>query len=179
MGKFTEFLSEGKEEAVAIRTALKKELGLSSRDVSVKASYGGMSSSVKVNIKTMKALQLKSKIENIGTGEESYDRDEASGEILGGGNTFIFVEIDWKYREALQKIINDAVEKESNGDFKEGDQITIFKTFIIDNKGKGQFYVYKKGGGQVSSTNHPSGIASTVMNLITTLKDDSLYAKIK
>lgn len=179
MGKFKEFLSEGKEEAVAIRTALKKELGLSSRDVSVKSSYGGMSSSVKVNIKTLKALQLKSKIENIGSGEESYQTDDASGEILGGGNTFIFVEIDWKFREELQKIIQDAIEKETDGDFKEDDQITIFKTFRISNQGKGTFYVSKKGGGQVSSTNHPSGIASAVMNLITTLKDDSLYAKIK
>lgn len=41
--KLDKVLNEGKEEAAYIRAKLKKELGLSSKDVSVKSSHGGVS----------------------------------------------------------------------------------------------------------------------------------------
>lgn len=179
MISFKEFLSEGKEEAKFIRKLLTQELGLSSRDVSVKVSYGGTSSSVRVSIKTMEALVLKKDIEEIAKEKESYDTDEYSGEILGGGNTFIFTEIDWKFQDSLVTKIQDEVKKEAKGDLKAGDQVTIFKTFTVANNNDKEYLVSKKGGGQVATTYHPSGIGSAVLNLITKLNEPSLYKKIK
>ena len=178
LNKINAILNEGKEEAEAIRKMLKKELGLSARDVSVKSSRGGFSSSVNVKIKTMKALVLKSKIEEIASEKESYERDIGSGEILMGGNTFIFTEIDWKFRNDMIQKIHSELDKVTKGSFEEGDQVTIFKTFVISNRGN-EFFVSKKGGGTVADTYSKDGIGSAVMLLIHKLKDDNLYLKIK
>ena len=71
----------GNELKKEIRAAV-PELG--HRDLSVK--YDG---SYRVKVKKVVPL---SKVEEIAKGEESYSRCEASGEILSGGNTFVFVE---------------------------------------------------------------------------------------
>jgi hypothetical protein len=73
---------------------LKKEIlnatGLKARDISVR--YDG---SYHVNVKTIYPL---SEIEEIANKKESYQRDEATGEILCGGNTFVFVKYDYDFK---------------------------------------------------------------------------------
>ena len=68
----------------AIRQAL-KEHGYSNRKVGVR--YDGYA--VWLTIKDL-AIDIK-EIEQLAKGYESYERDEFTGEILSGGNTFVFV----------------------------------------------------------------------------------------
>ena len=81
---------------------LKKEiitkLNLNAKDISVR--YDG---SYEVKIKPWIPA---SKIEAIAKSRESYQRCEASGEILCGGNTFVFVVYDYEL-----KLTDDLIEK--------------------------------------------------------------------
>lgn len=72
------------ERIAAIRQAL-KEHGYSNRKVGVR--YDGYA--IWLTIKDL-AIDIK-EIEQLTKGYESYERDEFTGEILSGGNTFVFV----------------------------------------------------------------------------------------
>ena len=72
------------ERVVAIRQAL-KEHGYNNRKVGVR--YDGYA--IWLTIKDL-AIDIK-EIEQLAQGYESYERDEFTGEILSGGNTFVFV----------------------------------------------------------------------------------------
>lgn len=73
-----------RERLAAIRQAL-KEHGYSNRKVGVR--YDGYA--IWLTIKDL-AIDIK-EIEQLAKGYESYERDEFTGEILSGGNTFVFV----------------------------------------------------------------------------------------
>lgn len=177
--KFKELiLTEGADEALIIRTALKKEYGLTNKDVSVKARSGGTSSAVYVTIKTAKALAFKQKIEMIGKSQSKYDTDEATGEILMGGNTFIFVDIDYDYRNQMIELVQKEFEKETKGKWEENDRVVLFDTFNLGNH-RGENYVSLKGGGSVVEVRDMNYIGSAVLTLIGQTKKDELYAKIK
>lgn len=96
----------GNELKKEIRSAV-PELG--HRDLSVK--YDGS-----YHVKVKKVVPL-SKVSEIANKQESYERCEASGEILMGGNTFVFVEYctwvmpkDEPYEvEVPEEMINAAV----------------------------------------------------------------------
>ena len=88
-------------EARKIRTELKKA-GISNKQVSV------TSSNCSVNV-TIKDLSIKMEtVEQIANKHESISRCEASGEILQGGNMFVFVGLD---SDALRKAASDYEEK--------------------------------------------------------------------
>lgn len=72
------------ERVVAIRQAL-KEHEYNNRKVGVR--YDGYA--IWLTIKDL-AIDIK-EIEQLAKGYESYERDEFTGEILSGGNTFVFV----------------------------------------------------------------------------------------
>lgn len=72
------------ERLAAIRQAL-KEHGYSNRKVGVR--YDGYA--IWLTIKDL-AIDIK-EIEQLAKGYESYERDKFTGEILSGGNTFVFV----------------------------------------------------------------------------------------
>ncbi|MEY8256397.1 hypothetical protein AAK706_01540 [Erysipelotrichaceae bacterium 66-17] len=74
-------------------TAELKEAGYNSRKVSVSVKDAGWSTKVDITIKdpTVNAHE----IEAIVNKRESIDRDERTGEILAGGNTYVFV--SYKY----------------------------------------------------------------------------------
>lgn len=72
------------ERVVAIRQAL-KEHGYNNRKVGVR--YDGYA--IWLTIKDL-AIDIK-EIEQLAKGYESYERDEFTGEILSGENTFVFV----------------------------------------------------------------------------------------
>ena len=86
------------EKAKTIRAELKKELGLNNKHVSVRKN----SCSIRVYIKSEEAYKVIDKIEKIAEKQESYQRDEATGEILCGGNTFVFTEIDYDWRKSIE-----------------------------------------------------------------------------
>lgn len=77
------------ERLAAIRKEL-KEHGYNNRRVGV--SYDGYA--IRLNIKEL-AIDIK-EIENIAMKYENYSRDERTGEILSGGNTFVFVDYDYR-----------------------------------------------------------------------------------
>lgn len=78
-----------KERLAAIRKEL-KEHGYNNRRVGV--SYDGYA--IRLNIKEL-AIDKK-EIENIAMKYENYSRDERTGEILSGGNTFVIVDYDYR-----------------------------------------------------------------------------------
>ena len=99
-----------KEKAQALRKEIKEELGLTSKQVSVRARHN---ISINVNIKT---LVNPDKIENLARKYEKIDRCHASGEILQGGNDFVSVEFDYdflkeqakKYTDKAKEILDNA-----------------------------------------------------------------------
>lgn len=76
------------EKAKAIRTAL-KEAGFNQKQINVKKQFGGYSVAFYVTIRD--ANIDKSTIENIVNKFKSIDYDERTGEILEGGNDYVFV----------------------------------------------------------------------------------------
>ena len=183
MSTFREFLNEGNDEAKLIRGILKKEFGLSSRDVSVKTDKAGFSTSVTVSIKTSKALGFLSKIKNLAKDHKKVDHDQATGEILGGGNTFIFTEIDYKFEVQLKDMVDAEFKKQTKGEFSITDQVTLFGTFVIHYFEKDLILVkMANNGGKTRATTNTStirGVGSSVMSLIGKQQDDTLYTKIK
>jgi len=73
-----------------IRQDIKSELGYNSRQVSVRENPGGLSTSITVRLKEPN-LDF-DQIEQIAERHVKVDRCERTQEILGGGNTFVFVE---------------------------------------------------------------------------------------
>lgn len=101
-----------KEKAAAIRKELKK-LGVTNRQVSVRSRNSGYDEAIDVTIKDLKVN--KAKVEAIANRYEYIRRCEYSGEILSGGNTYVFVRLDYdalyaakeELLETAKKIIND------------------------------------------------------------------------
>ena len=73
------------EIAAAIRSSLKKTLGYTNRQISVKARDYAIWVKAKVA-----GLNLQ-KVHEISMKYYDVERDEITGEILSGGNTFVFV----------------------------------------------------------------------------------------
>jgi len=111
-----------------IRNALKNQLGLTSQDVSVRSSRGA----IRVEIKIPTA---KGPIEEIARMAEHVDRCEFSGEILAGGNTFVFVD----YSDSALDGIVDVAAIEALGD--DGDCLTLDRV-QIDRDDSGGFVVW-------------------------------------
>lgn len=88
------------EASKTIRAQLKSRLGLTSKDVSVRSSSYSMGSSINVEIKTPRASLVE--IDRIANGSERIDRD-ANGEILSGGNRYVFVKYDDDVLEPIRK----------------------------------------------------------------------------
>lgn len=86
------------ETAKSIRTAL-KAAGMSNRQVSVKSSRYSMGSSVTVEILDLSVNMAL--VKKIAMAHETCRRCEVTGDILSGGNRFIFVNVDSAALEAL------------------------------------------------------------------------------
>ena len=81
------------EDAAKIRAAHKAQ-GITSRQVSVKSESFSMGSSIDITIKAPGIS--KSRVEEIANNYERIRRDDATGEILSGGNRYVAVNFDWK-----------------------------------------------------------------------------------
>lgn len=112
-----------------LRKELKDELGYNNRKVSVKQS--GLETLI-VSIKdyTVSYQKVKSITDNF----ESIDRDEATGEILVGGNVFIRIEIesvDPKVLKLSKEIMEDV--EHSNSEVKQYEMDNYLFIVINDN----------------------------------------------
>ncbi len=87
------------EDAATIRAALKKIYKITSRQVSVKTHVYSMGSSLYINIHDHR-IDIK-EVKNIADGKESIGYDEATGEILSGGNRFVGVKYSDKAAESF------------------------------------------------------------------------------
>jgi len=123
-------VNEGSEKTKEIREVLKKKLKLTNRDVGVR--YDG---SIRVTLKTIKALPYINKIKEVAEKHEWYQRDQATGDILRGGNTFVFVELDWKFRDKLVKKIESEISKKVTDEFMYGEgggnSITVYGSYDV------------------------------------------------
>jgi hypothetical protein len=107
------------EYAAQIRSTLKVKHGWTSRQVSVRAEYFSMGSSIEVTVKDP-AIPLPV-VKAIAEGAESIRRCEVSGEILSGGNRYVSVRysheaqqtIGARYLEAVQRAV-EAVTPDSS-----------------------------------------------------------------
>lgn len=180
MKTFREHLLNEADEAKVIRALIKKELGLSAKDVSVRTKAGGYSSSVNVSVKTLKGMIKFEEIEEIGDGQSSYERDEATQEILSGGNTFIFVEMDYKLHAVIEKLINAEIEKQMPED--DDESFTLFNAFDVSPQGRGKYAVLLANTGSVrkfETAQNKDSICYAVMGIISSSKSYELYSKIK
>lgn len=111
------------EKTKIIREELKK-LGWSNRQVSVKADSCGYSSSIRCTIKDLSVN--KEKVEEICNQFVKIDRDEMSGEILCGANTYVDVKWDWELiKNEQQKKLPQAKEIYSKGKIENLNQIIM------------------------------------------------------
>jgi hypothetical protein len=107
------------DHAAEIRAELKRAHGWTSRQVSVRAEYFSMGSSIDIVVKDP-AVPLPT-VKAIAARAESIRRCEITGEILSGGNRYVSVTyshaaldaIATRYTDAVQRAV-DAVEIGSN-----------------------------------------------------------------
>lgn len=120
-----------------------KENGIDTKKISVKGSNCGYSESYNITIKDI-SINIE-KVRELLKTFESYERDERTGEILEGGNTYIFVNYDYntlklaneKYNNIVLDIINKKLKEHckqdidawNNGDgvLRVSDNIVIFR----------------------------------------------------
>ena len=93
------------DHAKAIRTALKGQK-ITGRQVSVRTDRYSMGSSIRITIKD--AAVSKDAVEAIAAEHEDVRRDE-HGEILNGGNRFVFVDYDYDALVPVRDAIRDDV----------------------------------------------------------------------
>lgn len=120
-----------------------KENGIDTKNISVKGSNCGYSESYNITIKDI-TVDIE-KVRELVKTFESYERDERTGEILEGGNTYIFINYDYntlklaneKYNGVVLNVINKNLNKHcmqdieawNNGDgvVRLSDNIIIFR----------------------------------------------------
>lgn len=85
-----------REVTNAMKAALKKA-SIDTRFISIRHKWCGYSESYRVEIKT-EAID-REKVRRICNNFESIDRDERTGEILAGGNTYVWVDYCWDIRK--------------------------------------------------------------------------------
>lgn len=97
----------------AIKAELKKA-GYNTKDFRVSVKDSLYDTTIRIKIKSP-YVNLHD-VERLLKHRESYELDVASGEILQGGNTYVFIEYDYnafdliphEYEERAEKILNDA-----------------------------------------------------------------------
>lgn len=84
-----------------------KENGIVTKKVSVKELSGGYSQAFQITIKSSD-IDIE-EVENLSQHFKNYETDERTGEILQGGNTFVFVEYDYNTIKEVNQKYNDVI----------------------------------------------------------------------
>lgn len=147
------------DRAAQIRAALKAK-GWSSRDVSVRAEYYSMGSSIYVVIKNPDVPLIP--VEDAANQHERIDRDQW-GEILSGGNRFVFVRYSLEASELLAARYVDVVTaaaKDLDADPNTNCLFPIGTTgFLIGRGANGWGYSLWKDG-HIQTANAPEHLAT-------------------
>ena len=117
-----------------------KENGIDTKNISVKGSTCGYSESYEITIKDIN-INIE-KVRELLKTFESYETDERTGEILEGGNTYIFVNYDYntlklaneKYNDIVLDIINKKLKEHCKQDidaWNNGDGVLKISNNII------------------------------------------------
>jgi len=95
-----------KEITSTLRGQFKKEFGLTSKDVSIRKTSH---SAVHISIESVEAFLHLEEIKAAAASHENISYCESSGEILSGGNTFVFVAVAYTVKVAVAApYMNDA-----------------------------------------------------------------------
>ena len=87
-----------KQKAVEIRNQL-KTLGYGARDVSVRSDHSSIDVTIRRNGLNVKAIR------DIANSAEKIDRCAYSGEILSGGNTYVFIRFSDDVRDSMTTLV--------------------------------------------------------------------------
>lgn len=176
------FEAVGAEKTKEIRELLKKKFGLTNRDVSIR--YSG---SIDIKLKTVKALPYMNKIKEAAEKHESYQRDQVTGAILRGGNTFAFVTLDWKFRDKLVKQIEAEISKKITDEFMYGEgggnSITVYGAYEVvkwRNRPSDAFgVIHKKQASAGPVQRSIMEAAGRVLHLMLEFEDEKALKKLK
>lgn len=99
-----------------------KENGIDTKNINVKCFNGGYSESYNITIKDIN-INIE-KVRELVKTFESYERDERTGEILEGGNIYIFVNYDYntlklaneKYNAVVLNVIDKKLKEQCKQD---------------------------------------------------------------
>lgn len=114
------------EHAKQIRTQLKTKLGLTQKDVSVRAHSYSMGASIYVKVKSARAKMAD--VRKIAMAHEQVRRCDRTGETLSGGNTYIHVDFDHAFIEAEAAKYVAMMADMVVGDFKVISLVSITRT---------------------------------------------------
>jgi len=135
-----------KEKAQELRKEL-KAIGISNKDVSVRVKPCTYSEVMDVKIKNLD-VDIR-KVQELAMKYEEINRDEFSGEILSGGNDFVFVDYDFQILQEDSKKYISVAEEILKNELKSGEGITISKTdkyeLVFWKNQPNQIIVYSKG----------------------------------
>lgn len=153
-----------KEKAQAIRKNLKAAHGYTARQVSISCSRG---SAINITIKC--PLVKKHLVEAAAKGYESIDRCKFSGEILSGGNTFIFVSYARELLEARAAELLPLLSDEA-GKSVEVEGFEIWRTNDRTRPNSDEYCICKAGG-NLNSNLRPHGKTFAAQSLAAVIFD--------
>ena len=87
-----------KQKAAEIRSQL-KTLGYSAHDVSVRSDHNSLDITIRRNGLNVKAIKA------VANSYENVSRCEISGEILSGGNTYVFIRFSDEVTDAMTQLV--------------------------------------------------------------------------
>lgn len=114
-----------------------KDAGIDTKAISVKQSRGGYSDAVNITINDPN-VDI-DKVRKIAEKHEDYERDERTGEILSGGNTYVFVEYDDSAFNEVSKPYIKQGEQLLNELNKKRYSDNIDNTVTVEGVGRGVF----------------------------------------
>lgn len=153
------------EKAAEMRAAFKGK-GWTGRQVSVRAKYFSLGSSISVHVKDP-AIPLEP-VKEIARLAEHVRRDERTGEILGGGNTYVDVGytsealeiIGRRYADDVQRAVNECPVGSSS-------LVRIARTpYLIGRPDESRLTLWHEGAGHIVQAYHVNEIAKYVGSLM-------------
>lgn len=144
-----------------------KEAGFDVKKISVR--YDG---SYNIRIKDL-SINL-DKVEAIARKYENYSRCEYSGEILSGGNTFVFVQLDWKAEsEAKQSVEFLDFAKNIENKLKTSKDVRVTENLLI-RKYDGGFHIYDSNVSNYFNNYYNSNLNATAFRVFLEVKQNGL-----
>jgi len=141
---------ELKERVQAIKNELKANK-ITTKQVNIKGSIQGYDEVIKISIKDLSINKLQ--IENITNKYIEVSRCETSGEILHGGNTYVYIELN---KKSIKEGSNDFTEIAKNIINKSKEYKNFYEAFIDGNRS----ILYSRENNQIRLSEKNDGIGT-------------------